>query len=306
MLFGTAQGSVLGPDLFSIYVRNQPKVFESCQFKSTSFADDSNGRKTFAIEFQYNVCKNDIATVMSEISHWMNIMFLKINPEKTEIILFHLKSDQQHVIIRGSFIGDQCIRYSRAVKNVGVWLDEHLNMDVHINKVNSHCYKLIKDIGRIRNFLTNKHTEMLVHAVISRLDYCNSLFFSISKSNIYKLQKVQNAAARLVARKRKRDSISNTLKELHWLPVESRVIFKILLLVFKCLHGMCSENLISKLKYKKYNCRPDDHLKLETRKVSTKYGRRTFEYAGPRLWNSLPLHLRTEEDLGRFKGKLKT
>ena len=69
VLFGTAQGSVLGPDLFSIYVRNQPKIFESCQFKSTSFADDSNGKKIFAIEFQYNVCKNDITTVLLEITH---------------------------------------------------------------------------------------------------------------------------------------------------------------------------------------------------------------------------------------------
>ena len=147
---------------------------------------------------------------------------------------------------------------------------------------------------------------MLVHAVISRLDYCNSLFFNISRSNIYKLQKVQNAAARLVARKRKRESISSTLRKLHWLPVESRVIFKILLLVFKCIRGMCSENLMSKLKFKKYNCRPDDYLKLETRKVSSKFGRRTFEYAGPRLWNSLPLNLRTEEKIVRFKGQLKT
>ena len=91
VLFGTAQGSVLGPDLFSIYVRNQPKVFESCQFKSTSFADDSNGMKTFAIEFQFNVCKHDVPTVMKEITNWMNAMFLKINPEKTEIILFQEK-----------------------------------------------------------------------------------------------------------------------------------------------------------------------------------------------------------------------
>ena len=74
--------------------------------------------KTLAIEFQYNVCKNDIATVMAEITHWMNTMFLKINPEKTEIIMFHLKNDHQQMIIRGSIIGDQCIRYSTAVKNV--------------------------------------------------------------------------------------------------------------------------------------------------------------------------------------------
>ena len=86
---------------------------------------------------------------MAEITNWMNIMFLKINPEKTEIILFHLQSHKEKVIIRGSLIEDQCIRYSKSVKNVGVWLDEHLTMDTHINKVNSHCYKMIKDIGKI-------------------------------------------------------------------------------------------------------------------------------------------------------------
>ena len=66
------------------------------------------------------------------------MLFMKINPEKTEIVLFHIKSHQVQVIIRGSLTGDQCIRYSEAVKNVGVWLDDKLNMDVHINKVNSH------------------------------------------------------------------------------------------------------------------------------------------------------------------------
>ena len=148
---------------------------------------------------------------------------------------------------------------------------------------------------------------MLVHAVISsRIDYCNSMFFNMSRSNLYKLQKVQNAAARLIVRKRKRESISSTLKDLHWLEVESRIMFKILLLVYKCIHGMCSANLSQKLKYKKHNCRPEDYLQLETRKVSTKYGKRTFEYAGPRLWNALPLNTRTEEDIGKYKSEVKT
>ncbi len=180
-------------------------------------------------------------------------------------------------------------------------------MDKHVNNVVSHCYKILKDIGRIRNVLSDKHTEMLIHAVISsRLDYCNSLFFNISKSNLYKLQKVQNAAARLIARKRKRDGISATLEKLHWLPIESRVIFKILLLVFKCIYGICSDNLVSKLKLKKYNCRSEYYLQLETRKASTKHGRRTFEYAGPRLWNTLPLNIRSEKEAESFKRKVKS
>ena len=79
---------------------------------------------------------------------------------------------------------------------------------------------------------------MLVHAVIStRYDYCNSLFININKGNTFKLQKVQNSAARLVVRARKQQPISNVIKKLHWLRIESRVIFKVLLLVFKSVHG---------------------------------------------------------------------
>ena len=91
ILYGTVQGSVLGPELFSIYVRYQPKIFEKCKFKSTSFADDSNGRKTFAIEFQFDVCKNEVADLMREVTNWK---FMKINPEKTVILLLFTSPDQ--------------------------------------------------------------------------------------------------------------------------------------------------------------------------------------------------------------------
>ena len=55
-------------------------------------------------------------------------------------------------------LGQQCIRFSDKVKNVGVWLDANLNMDTHVNRVVAVCYKMLKDIGRIRNVLTKEHT----------------------------------------------------------------------------------------------------------------------------------------------------
>ena len=242
---------------------------------------------------------------MEEVVNWMNIHFMKINPDKTELLLLYPKSLQNEVIIKGTIFEEQCIRFSSEVKNVGVWLDKHLNLDKHVNHIVSHCYKLLKDIGRIRNILSKKHTETLVHAVISsRLDYCNSLYFNMSKSNLYKLQKVQNAAARLVAQKNKRQSASQMLKELHWLQVESRVIFKILLIVYKCVIGNCSNNLI--INYKMHNCRPNDYLMLVTPSCKTKHGKRTFDFVGSRLWNALPLHVRIESSIEQFKKQVKT
>ena len=304
--FGTPQGSVLGPELFSIYVRNLPEVFGKCSFNSSAFADDSNGRKTFSLSFQYDVLKNDVPNCLDEITKWMNYQFLKINPDKTEILLLYPKSMENDVIIRGSIIKDQqCIRFSDVVKNVGVWVDKHLDMSDHVNKIVSHSYKILKDIGRIRSVLSQNHTEMLVHAVVStRLDYCNSLFYNMSKMNLQKLQKVQNAAARLVVMKRKRESISSAIRQLHWLRVESRIIFKILLLVYKGIQGTSSKNI--QLDFKSHNCRPEEFLMLKTNFCKTKYGRRTFQYNAPRLWNALPLHIRTEEKLDTFKRMVKT
>ena len=97
-----------------------------------------------------------------------------------------------------------------------------------------------------------------------------------------KLQKLQNAAARLVLGRRRRESASQALRDLHWLNIDARIVFKILLLVFKVLRGMCSDNL--KLTYKSFNGRPEDFLKLETPTFKTKFGERTFEYNGSRLW----------------------
>ena len=299
--YGTVQGSVLGPKFFNIYVRSQPRIFKKCCFNSTAFADDSNGRKTFALSFQYNVLVNDVKNCIEQVTRWSYIQFLKINPDKTEMILFHPESLKHQVIIGGTIVGEECIRYSREVKNVGVWLDQHMNLNKHINSTVSHCYHLLKNIGRIRNILSKEHTEMLVHAVItSRLDNCNSLLINTSKANLYKLQKVQNAAARLVVRGKKRTPITETLKDLHWLKVESRIVFKILLLVYKVIHGQCSKNL--KVRFKNTSGRPI----LETKGFKTKYGRRTFSYAGPKLWNALPPNVRAEDNIETFKKLVKT
>ena len=129
VMYGAPQGSVLGPKFFSEYVRAQPKVFNKCMFNSSSFTNASNGRKAFSLTFQYNVLKNEVANCLTEVTKWMNSQFLKINPDKTELLLLYPKSLENNVIIGGTVINDQqCIRFSGNVKNIGVWLDKHLDL----------------------------------------------------------------------------------------------------------------------------------------------------------------------------------
>ena len=305
ILFGTPQGSVLGPKLFSIYVRGQPKVFQRCQFNPAAFADDSNGTKKFSLSFQFDVIHNDVPDCLAKVTTYMNVHFLKINPDKTEFMLLHPKHLREQVIIRGAIIDGTCIRFSNKVKNVGFWLDENLDLSCHINKTVSHCYKLLKDIGRARNVLSLRNTEMLVHSVVTnRLDAFNSLFINIDKASLYKMQKVQNAAARLVKKVPRRVSVRECLSQLHWLPIESRIIFKILLINHKVIYGRCSANLT--VSYKGHNCRPQDFLMLKTKVAHTLYGKRTFGWAAPRLWNALPYNYRSVDNTESFKHIIKT
>ena len=147
--------------------------------------------------------------------------------------------------------------------------------------------------------------KRLVHAVISsRLDNCNSLFVNINKDHLQKLQKVQNAAAKLILGWRRRDSATAALKKLHWLNIDARITFKILLLVYKVVNGLCSENI--QLRYKGFNGRTEDYLKLHTPNFKTAYGWRIFEYNGSKLWNELPVDVRMEESIEVYKKKIKT
>ena len=165
-------------------------------------------------------------------------------------------------------------------------------------------------IGRIRKYLDERTTEQLVHAFItSHLDNNNALLYGIQNVLLNKLQRVQNAAARLVARKGKFEHISDILQSLHWLPVKSRIEFKLLVLVFKCFHGSAPGYLqeLIQLYEPKRNLRSQSKNLLVKSRVNTKmFGDRAFQNIAPDLWNSLPQYLREIDNLDSFKTQLKT
>ena len=115
-----------------------------------------------------------------------------------------------------------------------------------IKQVNNICKAAsfaLHKIGTLRQFLSQAATENLVHALImSRLYFCNSLLFGLSDMQTAKLQRIQNSAARLVKRTSARQSVSPILQELHWLPIEKRIEFKILL-TFQCLSDIAPSYL---------------------------------------------------------------
>ena len=163
------------------------------------------------------------------------------------------------------------------------------------------------------SFLSFPTTVRLVHAFItSRLDSNNSLLYGLPKSSVAKLQRVQNCAIRLIACVKRHESIEKARRDLHWLPVRERIVFKILLIVFKIKNGLAPEYLKDLL----INYNPARSLRSSnkcllhapsSREVSTiSYGNRAFSVAAPHLWNQIPLSIRTADTVNSFKRLLKT
>ena len=246
-----------------------------------------------------------------EISDYLAKLFLKLNDSKTEIILI---GSERNVAkckseISSLKLGDSCITFSSFVKTLGVTLDETLSLEKHIQTISKNCMFRLRNLRQIRSHFDKSSFQIAVHAtIISKLDYCNPLYAGLPSSSLRPLQLVQNFAARLILRRSKFCHITPLLHELHWLPIYSRIKFKVLLFVFKALHGIPTY-LSSLLSYYQptRSLRSTDQLLLKiprTNKVS--FGGRAFSVFGPKHWKTLPNLIKKSLTVDNFKKQLKT
>ncbi len=117
-------------------------------------------------------------------------------------------------------------------------IDDQLNFTDHITKTAQSCRFALYNIKKIRPFLSEHATQLLVQAlVLSRLDYCNALLAGLPASSIKPLQLIQNTAARLIFNEPKRTHVTPLFINLHWLPIAARIKFKALMFAYRTTSG---------------------------------------------------------------------
>jgi len=154
--------------------------------------------------------------------------------------------------------------------------------------------------------------SLIVALVFSRLDYGSASLAGLPKQLMDRLQSAQNAAARLIFKACRQDHIQPLLRRLHWLRLPERVLFRLAVLVYRCLHGSAPGYLASDLQRVSHlNARR--RLRSSTtsavvapRTVRSTIGDRTFPATAASVWNSLPESVRSSPSLQVFRSRMKT
>ena len=148
----------------------------------------------------------------------------------------------------------------------------------------------------------------IAHALVtSKVDNCNSLLAGLPLSTLKPIQRILNITARVVSRCPKLTHVTTLLNSLHWLPVESRIKFKVMLILYKSLKG--NAPYIKELVHS-YQTRPGlrsaSKQLLSVPRTNLSYGDRCFSVFACKSYNKLPLEIRNSPTVNSFKSRLKT
>jgi hypothetical protein len=221
-----------------------------------------------------------------------------------------LSTTRQHARLPSDtvVIGGHDIKPTILVRNLGVFFYADLSMRRHVDVVVSRCFAALRQLRAVRQYVAAPVMQSLVTSlVLTRMDYCNGVFFGLPAVQLCRLQTIQNSAARLIYKLRRRDHISDALISLHWLRVAERMA----VMTYRALHGQMPSYLadfvpLSTLPGRANLCSSSTHrLHVPRTKLRT-IGDRAFPVAGATVWNELPSDVAASPSLNIFRSRLKT
>ena len=255
-----------------------------------------------------------LSACIDSMKTWMHENYLKLNDSKTEFFVAtspHVKRTMAPVVLR---VGDTDVTPSDTVRNLGVMFDSTMTMAVHVKALCGSLTYQLRNISRLRRFMDFDTCHLVVRAlVLSRLDYGNGLLLGLCVADINRLQRIQNWAAKLICLASKYDHASPCLQRLHWLRVNNRILFKVLLYVYTCMDHSAPSYLAEGIT--RYNPgRAGLRSAADSSRLVVPYSckslksadRGCFSYTAPRVWNTLPIEVRCASSVASFKKSLKT
>ena len=178
--YGVPQSSVLGPQLFTMYIRPVGDIIKRHGLQYHIYADDVqiycsfDPRNTASL----NEARSKLENCVCELSRWLTSNMLKLNENKTEFLII----SSSRLRPEGDMslnVGNTTVDVASTVKNLGVYFDQTLSMSDHVRRVCQIANFHLRNISHVRKYLTEDACNHAVRSlVLSRLDYINSLLLA--------------------------------------------------------------------------------------------------------------------------------
>lgn len=304
LIAGVPQGSVLGPLLFILFINDMPLVIK--QSIIDIFADDATLQNS---SNRIDEISKNLQTDVNCIQTWCTQNDMVLNETKTKSMVIGTK---QRVSKLNSnlllSINNKNIENSECEKLLGVFIDQNLDFDKHIDYVCKNVSTKIALLSKIKKFLPLQTRKLYYNAyILPVIDYCLTVWGSVPKFQLERLHKLQKRAARIILDMPLETPSLPLFEQLGWLNIYERLEYNKCILLYKTAHNLTPEymhELFSFNTSENYSSRSSSNNDMYIKRHKTKIFEKSLQYSGPRLWNALPVSIRESNNVHQFKRKL--
>ena len=294
---GVAQGSILGPLLFIVYINDLPEIVKHC--KVSIYADDTI---LYCFSSSTVILEDSLNADLTVVAEWLNMNKLTLNLEKTKLMV--IGSEKKcNAISLSVRVGEKEVKEVNKLEYLGVTLTSNFKWSEHIEKISGKINKRLGLLKRTKHLLPRNARLLLYNSLVLPIfDYADLIWGDKGNDTLMaKLQILQNKEAKLILDRPWFSSATSALHELGWKPLSNRRFYHRCLYVFKCLNNLVDYdvNFLYNRDIHNHNTRVKNKLRLP--RVKRNWGKYKVDYHAISDWNWLDEEITTSDSLNRFK-----